>query len=71
MLVTIFDGPDGYRRVRELAPDSCQVVTVKWTTSEQAAVDYIRENYAEGDALTPDAFRQEVLWRRAHPDEMK
>jgi hypothetical protein len=64
-LVSIFPGPgpDTYR-VRELAPGTSQVQTLKWAGSFDAAVEYIRENYSDNEAIAPDDFRSEVRGRK-------
>jgi hypothetical protein len=63
-LVTIFSGPGSQFRVRELAPDTTQVLTMKWAGCFDSAVEYVRANYGDGEAVSPDDFRNEVLRRR-------
>jgi len=57
-------GPGDQFRVRELAPNTRHVNTVKWTGNYENAVDFIREHYREEDVLAPCDFRAEVLARR-------
>jgi hypothetical protein len=64
MLVTIFPGPGDQFRVRELALGTIQANTVKWTGNYENAVEYVRENYDERNALAPGDFRAEVLARK-------
>jgi hypothetical protein len=55
--VTIFPGPGDNHRVRELLP-GCEAQTVKWSSDYDGAVEFLRENYDEEQAVSPDEFRQ-------------
>ena len=55
--VTIMPGPGDAFRVRELESD-CLPVTLGWFGNYDNAVDYIRDNYREEQACSPDEFRQ-------------
>lgn len=55
--VTIMPGPGDYHRVRELESD-CEPLTLGWFGNYDNAVDYIRDNYQEEQACSPDEFRQ-------------
>lgn len=56
--VTIFPGPgENTYRVRTLEP-GCEAQTQKWSGDYDGAVDFIRENYDEEQACSPDEFRQ-------------
>lgn len=56
-LVTIFSGPGEAYRVRTLEP-GCEAQTQAWTSDYDQAVEFIRDNYDEEQACSPDEFRQ-------------
>lgn len=64
MMVTIFRGPCGWFRVRELAADTTEASTVQWTSFYYDAVEFVRSNYRTEQVRSPEEFKQEVLKRK-------
>jgi hypothetical protein len=64
-IVTIFPGPGDLFRVRALTPN-CLPQTVKVTSFWNDAVEFIRDNYHEEQARSPEEFRAAYHQCRQH-----